>query len=99
MLWIFLAAVVMIEGSWVPRSGKGWFLLLAFGPPAYVIVSVAAEGAMTWVYSTRLFRIIERQPSSLVRIGGAVLLFFAASLLFLAAIYGALRLYSWRASL
>jgi len=98
VLWIFLAAVVMIEGSWVPRSGKGWVLLIAFGPPGYVIVSAAAEGAMTWLYSTRLFRMVERQPASLVRIGGAVLLFVVTSLLFLGAIYGALMLYSWQVS-
>ena len=99
VLWLFLAAVVMIEGSWVPRSGKGWFLLVAFGPPAYVIVSVAAESSMTWLYSTNLFRIVDRQPSSLGRIGGAVLFFVVTSLLFLGAIYGALRLYAWWASL
>ena len=95
VLWLFLATVVMIEGSWVPRSGKGWFLLVAFGPPVYMIASAAAEGGMNWLYSTRLFRMIERQPSSFVRIGGAVLFFLVTSLLFLAAIYGALRLYSW----
>lgn len=98
VLWLFLVAVVMIEGSWVPRSGKGWFLLIAFGPPAYVIISAAAEGGMSWLYSTRLFRMIERQPSSLVRVGGAVLFFIISSLLFLGAIYGVLRLYSWGAS-
>lgn len=62
VLWLFLAAVVVVEGSWVPRSKGGWFLLVAFGPPAYVILSVAAEGAMNWLYSSRVFRMIERQP-------------------------------------
>ena len=98
VLWLVLAAVVMVEGAWVPSSGKGWFLLIAFGPPAYVIVSAAAESGMTWLYSTRLVRMIERQPSSVVRIGGAVLFFVITSLLFLGAIYGALRLYSWSTS-
>jgi hypothetical protein len=98
VLWLFLAGVVMIEGSWVPRSGKGWFLLVAFGPPAYVIVSAAAESGMNWLYSSRLFRIIERQPSSLVRIGGAVLFFVVTTLLFFGAVYGAFRLYSWGSS-
>ncbi len=94
VLWLVLAAVVMIEGSWVPRSGKSWLLLVAFGPPAYVITSAAAESGMHWLYSTRLFQMIERQPSGFVRIGGAVLFFVATSLLFLGAIYGVLRLYS-----
>lgn len=98
VLWVFLVVVVMIEGSWVPRSTKGWFLFVAFGPPAYVIVSVATESVMNWLYSSRLFRMIERQPSSLVRIGGAVLFFVATLLLFFGAVYGAMRLHSWQAS-
>ena len=98
VLWLFLAAAVVIHGSWVPRSKEGWFFLVAFGPPAYVILSVAAESAMSWLYSSRMFKLIERQPSSFVRIGGAVLFFVVTSLLLLGAMYGALRLYSWQAS-
>ena len=98
MVWLFLAAVVVVEGSSMPRSKEGWFLLIAFGPPAYVLLSVTSESAMDWLYSTRLFRAVDRHPSSFVRIGGTVLFFLISSLLILGAMYGALRLYYWQAS-
>jgi hypothetical protein len=69
LLWLLLASLITIQ-LWphLPRSQLQWFLLLAFGPPLYVL----GEALFGWLFSAVHGRAISQTRFSVTRIAIAL---------------------------
>ena len=84
-VWLVIAGFLAVEfWSEMPRSWSRWFLLLAFGPPLYVL----GEAFFGWLFSAAHGRAISQKRFSVTRVAVA-----------LPAAIAAFALYWWLSSL
>ena len=84
-VWLVVAALLAVQfWSEMPRSWSRWFLLLAFGPPLYVL----GEAFFAWLFSASHGRAVSPKRFSVARIAVA-----------LPAAIAAFALYWWLSSL
>ncbi len=65
MAWLFIAGFLIIQ-AWpdLPHTSLQWFLLVAFGPPLYVL----GEGFFGWLFSPKYGKAISAREFSFVRV-------------------------------
>lgn len=65
LTWLFVAALLTVQ-LWpdLPHSKLKWFLLIAFGPPLYIL----GESFFGWLFSSGHGSDISRRKFSLVRV-------------------------------
>jgi hypothetical protein len=65
MAWLFIAWLLLIQ-LWphLPHTALQWFLLVAFGPPLYVL----GEGFFGWLFSPKHGKAISDREFSFVRV-------------------------------
>ena len=72
VFWVFICGLVLLYGWPFPQSWKQWALLIAIGPPTYVLAEAAGES----LFSRRLGEAISQRRFSMARVIFALLALF-----------------------